>query len=108
MIPILWSPHAESLLDDIVMKIAEALSVDDALTWETKIRSATYAIADFPLLGPLVPTECFFLPPPDPERLRQLICAPYRIVYEATDSACYILSIRHTRMVLGVDDTSWN
>ena len=28
---VLWSPHAESLLDDIVIGIATALSVDDAI-----------------------------------------------------------------------------
>jgi len=108
MMPVLWSPHAETLLDDIVMGIAAALNVDDGLRWEAKLRGATDAIADHPKIGPLVPAECFFIPPPDLNRLHQIICRPYRIVYEVTDTACYVLSIRHTRMTLDADDTVWN
>ena len=37
---VLWSPHAETLLDDIVIGIAEALSIDDGLRWEGKLRTA--------------------------------------------------------------------
>lgn len=105
---VIWSPHARRLFAGILTTIAEERSLEDAYKWRNKIDESALSIAGFPLLSPLVPTECFFLPPPDPERLRQIICGPYRIVYEVTDSACYILSIRHTRMVLGVDDTTWN
>ena len=33
---VLLSPHTESLLEDIVLGIAEALSVEDGLRWEDK------------------------------------------------------------------------
>ena len=56
---VLWSPHAETLLDDIVIGIAEALSVDDGLRWEGKLRTAAADIGEFPFSGPVVPAECF-------------------------------------------------
>ena len=47
-------------------------------------------------------------PPPNPERLRQLICGPYRIVHECVGEECRILSIRHGRMLVTADDARWN
>jgi len=108
VIPVLFSPHAESQLDEIVLGIAAALDVEDGLRWEEKFRTAAMSLADFPEIGPNVTPDCFFIPPPDIERLRQILCGPYRIVYEATERACYILSIRHTRMLLDADDADWN
>jgi len=105
---VIWAPHAESQLNDIVLAIAEDMSADDGLRWESKIRSTTNILFDNPLFGKNVPAKCFFEPPEDIERLHQLICDPYRIVYEPTSVACYILSIRHCRMMLRSPDTYWN
>lgn len=105
---VIWSPHARHLLGEILTTITDERSIEDAYTWRNKIDETILPIADFPQLGPSVPLVCFFIPPPNPERLRQVICEPYRIVYEVTDSACYVLSIRHTRMKLGSDDTTWH
>ncbi len=105
---VLWSPHAETLLDDIVLGIAEALSVDDGLRWEGKLRTAAANIGDFPCSGPIVPVECFHTIPTNADRLRQVICKPYRIVYEPVGDEIHILSIRHSRMLVTIDDTTWN
>ena len=70
---VLWSPHAETLLDDIVIGIAEALSIDDGLRWEGKLRNAAADIGDFPFSGPIVPAECFHTIPANADRLRQVI-----------------------------------
>ena len=35
-----WSPHAEMLLEDIVLGIAITLYPDDGLRWEVKLREA--------------------------------------------------------------------
>ncbi len=105
---VLWSPHAEALLDDIVLGIAEALSVDDALRWEGKLRTAAADIGDFPFSGPSVPVECFHVIPVNSDRLRQIICKPYRIVYELVGDEIHILSIRHSRMLVTMDDAAWN
>jgi plasmid stabilization system protein ParE len=105
---VLWSPHAETLLDDIVIGIAEALSVDDGLRWESKLRIAAAGIGDFPFSGPVVPVECFHTIPANADRLRQVIVKPYRIVYEPVDDEIHILSIRHSRMLVTEGDTVWN
>ena len=105
---VLWSPHAETLLDDIVIGIAEALSVDDGLRWESKLRNAAADIGEFPFSGPVVPAECFHTIPVNANRLRQVIVKPYRIVYEPVGDEIHILSIRHSRMLVTVDDTVWN
>ena len=105
---VLWSPHAETLLDDIVIGIAEALSVDDGLRWEGKLRTVAAGIGDFPFSGPVVPVECFHTIPANADKLRQVICKPYRIVYEPVGDEIHILSIRHSRMLVTMDDTVWN
>ena len=40
MIPVKWSPHAASLLEEIVLGIATELYPDDGIRWETKFREA--------------------------------------------------------------------
>ena len=58
-----WSPHAEELLDGIVIGIATALSIDDGLAWESKLRAASDQLADFPNLGTVIPLVCFHTVP---------------------------------------------
>ena len=105
---VLWSPHAENLLDDIVIGIATELSVDDGLRWEAKLRTAATGIGDFPFAGPIVPAECFHTLPPNADRLHQIIVKPYRIVYEVAEERIHVLSIRHSRMLVTAIDTYWN
>ncbi len=108
MIPVKWSPHAEALLEEIVLGIATELYPDDGLRWEATLREAADGLGDFPLSCPGIPPECFQTVPPKPERLHQLIVKPYRIVYEVVDDECHILSIRHGRMLVSDADTDWN
>ena len=103
-----WSPHAESLLEEIVLDIANTLYPDDGIRWEMKLREAAAGLGDFPLSHPTIPVECYHTVPPNPERLLQLIVKPYRIVYEIVDSEVHILSIRHGRMLVALNDTSWH
>ena len=105
---VLWSPHAESLLDGIVLGIADALSVDDGLRWEGKLRAAATDLGIFPYMGSAIPPECFHTIPANADRLRQKFCGPFRIVYEPVDEEIRILSIRHSRMLVTDDDTVWN
>ena len=104
---VIWSPHAEELLDDIVLGIAQEQSADLGLKWATDIRKSVSDLNDFPKIGNPVPAKCFFYPPPDLDKLRQVFCGPYRIVYEVTSVACYVYSVRHTRMLLSDADAEW-
>lgn len=106
--PVLWSPHAEELLYDIVIGIAKALSPADGIRWECRLRQDAAQLADFPLLGTSIPSTCLQMIPDNADRLRQIICNPYRIVYEPGEEEIHILSIRHTRMLIAEGDTSWH
>ena len=108
MLNVKWSPHAKELLDGIVIGIATALTVDAGLAWESKLRAATDQLADFPDLGTAIPLVCFHTVPPNADRLRQIICKPYRIVYEPVDGEIHVLSIRHSRMLIAEGDTNWS
>ena len=103
-----WSPHAESLLEDIVLGIAEKLYPDDGLQWEAKLRETADELGRFPLSGDSVPLECFDTIPPNADDLRQTFCRPYRIVYEIVGNEVHVLSIRHSRMLVTDSDTFWN
>jgi len=105
---ILWSPHARDLLGDILSTIALECSPEDAYYWRNKIDETTEPLCLHPLIGGNVPAKCFIEAPPELGRLHQLFCGPYRIVYETTSTACYILSVRHCRMMLRSTDTHWN
>ena len=103
-----WSPHAKQLLCEIIFTIEDAFSTEDALRWEDVLRKNANGLADCPLSCPTIPLICFREVPPNPERLRQLIVKPYRIVYEIIGDEVHVLSIRHGRMLVALDDTYWN
>ena len=103
-----WSPHAESLLEDIVLGIATKLYPDDGLRWEAKLRETADELGRFPFSGDGVPLECFDTIPPNVDDLHQTFCRPYRIVYEIVDDEVHVLSIRHSRMLVADTDTFWN
>ena len=63
-------------------------------------------LGNIPLSHQTIPVECYHTVPPNPERLHQLIVKSYRIVYEIVESEVHILSIRHGRMLVALDDTS--
>ena len=103
-----WSPHANSLFLDILAQIEDALSIEDAYRWRERILDDADRLADLPFSGAIVPAECFHTIPANADKLRQVICKPYRIVYEPVGDEIHILSIRHSRMLVTMDDTTWN
>lgn len=103
-----WSPHAKSLLADILHTITYELSEEDAARWNRRIQTASDQLADFPNLGMVIPLVCFHTVPANANQLRQIICKPYRIVYEPIEGEIHILSIRHARMLIAEGDTDWS
>lgn len=103
-----WSPHAIFLQNEILNQIREALSSLDAAKWYERICEAVESLADFPNHGSGIPLACFDEIPENAERLRQVFCKPYRIVYESIEDEIHILSIRHSRMLITEDDATWN
>ena len=103
-----WSPHAKGLLADILHTITYELSEADASRWNHRIQSASDQLADFPNIGTGIPLACFQTIPENIDHLRQIICKPYRIVYEPVDDEIHILSIRHARMLIADGDTNWS
>ena len=103
-----WSPHAQGLFHGILDELADNLLQEAVYEWREKIIADTNQLADFPALGTTIPEECFNVVPANADRLRQIICNPYRIVYEAVDEEIHILSIRHSRMLVAEGDTEWN
>ena len=105
---ILWSPHARSLQDDILAQIREELSSEDAIRWYDRMCGVVAPLADFPYSGSPIPSVCFQTIPDNLDRLRQIICKPYRIVYEPVEDEIHVLSIRHARMLIAEGDTDWS
>lgn len=103
-----WSPHATGLFLGILDELADNLLQEAVYEWREKILSATDRLADFPNIGTAIPLVCFDTPPEDADRLRQVICKPYRIVYESVGGEIHILSIRHGRMLVTEGDTRWD
>ena len=105
---LLWSPHAKSLLTDILFTIRLELSTWDAARWKEKIDHVASQLSLLPEIGMSIPTECFNTIPANIDRLRQTFCRPYRIVYEIADGEVHVLSIRHMRMLVAEEDTHWS
>lgn len=103
-----WSPHAQSLFHGILDELADNLLPEAVYEWRTKIVAASDQLADFPYIGTEIPLVCFHTVPANVERLRQIICKPYRIVYEPVDDEIHVLSIRHARMLIAEGDTDWS
>ena len=103
-----WSPHAKSLLADILHVIGFERSPQDAARWSLCIQEESDQLETFPFLGTTIPNECFMTMPDNADRLRQIFCGPYRIVYEPVEDEIHILSIRHTRMLVTEGDTYWS
>ena len=98
---IAWSPTALEQLDEIYDIISSERDVATATKWFLKISDAVDTLEDFPRSRPLVPERAFEEHFSDIKGLRQLVVRPYRVVYEATDSACNILGVLRCSRLIG-------
>ena len=85
-----WTPRGLERLNGIVREIAFGDGISTALKWHGDIFDATEQLADFPLSGRVVPEIGH-------KEIRELILAPYRIIYRTNAGSCDVLSVRHGR-----------
>ena len=88
--------------------IAHELSREDAQRWRVKTREAVRPLRTYPDVGSVVPPECFAYPPTVNARLRQIICSPYRIIYETVANTNRILAILYERQMVFPGDMRWD
>ena len=98
---IVWSPTALEQLDEIYDIISSERDVATATKWFLKINDAVDTLEDFPLSGQLVPERAFEEHFTEFKGLRQLVVSPYRVVYEATETACNILGVLRCSRLIG-------
>ena len=102
------SYYAEEQRSDILRNIAVSLSFDDAMRWNEKIHALLMLLAEQPELGHPVRPEIFLTRPLLTERLREIFCGPYRIIYEPVDGMCRVLSMTHSRQMVSGDKLVWD
>ena len=102
------SYYAEEQRFDILRNIAVNLSLDDALRWNEKIHALLMLLAEQPELGHPVRPEIFLTQPLLTERLREIFCGPYRIIYEYVGDMCRVLSITHSRQMVSGNNLVWD
>jgi toxin ParE1/3/4 len=92
MIPVIWSPAASQDTLDIVDWIAR----DAPLTAQrvlTRLEAKAAGLERFPARGRVVPE----LRRQGITDIRQLVCAPWRIIYRLRDHEVRVISVFHAR-----------
>lgn len=93
---ILWSPLAV----DRVSEIAEYIAMDHpaaAENWVNTVFKKVKELQDFPECGRVVPET-------ENKSIRELIYGNYRIIYRVEKNSISILTIRHGKQVLPMDE----
>lgn len=93
-----WSPLAISRLSEIAKYIAQDIPVA-AERWVHKIFVLVEMLPDFPERGRMVPEI-------NHKMIREVISGNYRIIYKLEDREISILTVRHVKQVLSIDEFS--
>lgn len=93
---ILWSP----LAIDRVAEIAEYIAADNpsaAENWVSTVFEKVEELKKFPEIGRVVPEI-------DNKSIRELVYGNYRIVYRVEETRLSVLTVRHGKQILPVDE----
>lgn len=93
---ILWSP----LAIDRVAEIAEYILADNpsaAENWVNTVFKEVEKLKKFPEVGRVVPEV-------NNKSIRELIYGNYRIIYRAEETALSVLTVRHGKQILPMDE----
>ncbi len=93
---IIWSPLAVDRASDIADYIARD-KPSAAKKWVNTVFSKVEQLASSPEIGRIVPEI-------NDTRFRELIYGNYRIIYRIDDKQISILTIRHGKQVLPIDE----
>lgn len=91
-----WSPLAV----ERVTEIAEYIALDSPMAankWVNEIFDSTEKLSDFPNIGRVVPEL-------KDQKIRELIKGNYRIIYIVEEKGISVLTVRHGRQILPVDE----
>ncbi len=84
-----FSAWAGSDLDEIAVYIAEHDTVNRAVQIYQKIKSKILTLTEFPEQGRIVPE----LKEISIHNYREIICHPYRIIYQIIDKTVFIMAV---------------
>ena len=93
-----WSPLAISRLSEIAKYIAQDNPVA-AERWVNKIFALVEKLSDFPERGRMVPEI-------NNKMIREVISGNYRVIYKLEDREISILTVRHVKQILSVEELS--
>jgi plasmid stabilization system protein ParE len=91
-----WTRTAYRRLEEIYAYI-EKDSPANASKWSDKLLKKIEGIKDFPKAGRAVPEL-------GSESIREIIYGNYRVVYKMKGGMAYIMTIRHFRQILPLDE----
>jgi len=95
---IIWSPLAIDRISEIADYIARD-NIDASVKWIEDIFNKIERLRKFPESGRVVPEI-------DKNNIREIIYGNYRIVYQIRDKEISILTVRHFKQILPLDDIS--
>jgi plasmid stabilization system protein ParE len=95
-VKIIWSPLAIDRVAEIAQYIAQD-SPNSAHKWVESIYKAVESLEQFPKSGRVVPEIM-------QDNFREIIYGHYRIIYRLYSKNVSILTIRHGRQILPVDE----
>jgi toxin ParE1/3/4 len=93
-----WSPLAISRLSEIAKYIAQDNPVA-AERWVQKVFALVEKLSDFPERGRMVPEI-------NNKMIREIISGNYRVIYKLEDREISILTVRHVKQVLSIEELS--
>ena len=93
---ILWTQTAIGRVSEIYGYIKSDSPIR-AQRWVESILEKVSQLSEFPNIGRKVPEA-------NTENLRELIFGNYRIIYKLTRNAVYLMTVRHFKQILPVDE----
>jgi toxin ParE1/3/4 len=93
---VVWSPLALDRLRETAAAIARDKPMA-ARRWAASVFDVVETLSDSPRRGRVVPEI-------GQENLRELLLNNYRIVYQVASESIYVLTIRHGRRLLDLDE----